>query len=206
VTALPDWIKGLASAVVPLATFLLGRWWGWYDARRQYQRRISLDRINVSLNTIDNDTLRIRTVLERPLNEVIPNQYLRDRIVSLARHATADDALLTLSPEDEKFAINFVINAVAELFSRGSIRRDMDRDVASAWYIIALACEPVSELRQQKIRALLVREDILEKFPYHESMPTLEKQWHDDRVRTMRQMAGAFAQSPQAFARMEVSV
>lgn len=208
-------LRGLGTALGALVTFLLGSWWGWFDARRRYHKRESLDRINVSLNAFDNGTLQIRTVFERPLDAVFANRYVRDKISSCARKLVKEhkreppneEVLIELpAGRDAKFALNFLVNATAECFSRGSFQKEMGTDVSSAWYVLGLACEPSSEDRQQKIHALLVRKEILERFPYYDVMPKTEHDWHKDRARTLRQMAKAYAADPTRFAEMEICV
>ena len=39
--------------------------------------------------------------------------------------------------------------------------------------------------RIRKVRAMMLRKEVIEEFPYHETMPTLEKEWHADRIDTL---------------------
>ena len=69
--------KALASLAVLAATtvgsFVLGRWWGKRRARRQWERKSFLDRLNVSLNQFNDGKLQIRTLMERSLEQVFQN-------------------------------------------------------------------------------------------------------------------------------------
>ena len=51
----------LVAVLTTVLSFTLGRWWGRWRARRQWQAKEFLGRIIVSLNSFQNDTLKIRT-------------------------------------------------------------------------------------------------------------------------------------------------
>ena len=46
------------------------------------------------------------------------------------------------------------------------------------------------ENRIRKVRAMLLRKELLEDFPYPDTMPKLEQAWHADRIVALRQAAG----------------
>jgi hypothetical protein len=53
---------------------------------------------------------------------------------------------------------------------------------------------------------MLVRQDVLENFPYPDSMPMLENPWHDVRVATLRKAADLFKKEPDNFLTLEVCI
>src|SRR3954462_8195296 len=73
------------AAITSTATFFAGRWWGRYKAGRQWHRKEFLDRIIVSLNIFADGYLKIRTVLERSVEEVFLNRLAIDKVEAAAR-------------------------------------------------------------------------------------------------------------------------
>ena len=47
-------------------SFVAGRWWGKYQAKKQWRNKQFLGRIIVSLNSFTEGWLQIRTIFERP--------------------------------------------------------------------------------------------------------------------------------------------
>jgi len=64
----------------------------------------------------------------------------------------------------------------------------------------------LGEERIRKIRALMLRKDMLEKFPYEDVMPELENAWHSDRIITLRKAAAVYKTNPEYFLFLEVCV
>jgi hypothetical protein len=196
----------LVAAVTSTATFFVGRWWGRYKANRQWAAKEFLDRIIVSLNIFADGFLKIRTVLERSLDEVFLNRVAVEKVSAAARAATVERPVLVVPKEDRWFVLNFVLNAVAEHFVAGHIRQDAGQPVSTVRYALFLTCELVGDERIRKVRAMLVRADLLADFPYRDSMPKLENPWHEDRVKTLRQAADLYAAEPDNFLVLEVCV
>ena len=53
---------------------------------------------------------------------------------------------------------------------------------------------------------MLVRQDLLENFPYADTMPNLENPWHADRIKTLRAAAELYKKEPDNFLTLEVCV
>src|SRR5690349_2863126 len=70
-------------------SFVVGRWWGRYQARKQWQTKQFLDRIIVSLNSFADNTLRIRTIFERSLTEVFLNPLAIEKVRQASQRTTA---------------------------------------------------------------------------------------------------------------------
>jgi hypothetical protein len=193
-------------AVTTVASFLIGRWWGNYRAQRQWTRKEFYDRIIVSLNLLNDERLRIRTVMERPLDVIFPNAIAAQKIREAALKTTADDPMLPMKKDDCWFLLNFVLNAIAEHFSSGVVKLDAGVPVTCVTYALCLTCEQVGEERIRKIRALLIRKEHLENFPYADTMPQLENHWHSDRIVTLRKCAAAYQARPEQFLHLEACV
>jgi hypothetical protein len=194
-------IVGVGSAA---ASFFLGRWWGRYRARQQWERKEFFGRINVSLNVLADGKLKIRTIMERSLEEVFLNVVAVQKVRAASLRTTLADPLLPIPKEDCWYLLNFVLNAVAEQFSHGNIRQDAGEAVRTVTYAVCLTCEVVGEERIRKVRAMLIRKELLEDFPYRDSLPVLENPWHETRVQTLRKMANAYKSRPEHFLHLEI--
>jgi hypothetical protein len=200
---------GVSTVVVVLSTaasFTLGRWWGRYRARKQWQAKEFLGRVIVSLNSFVGGTLRIRTVFERSLEEVFLHPHAVDQVLSAAQRTTKENPLLPFAKDDRWYILNFVLNAVAERFSAGAMRLDAGEPVKPVVYALCLTSESDDELRVKKVRAMLIRRDLLLDFPYTETMPKLEQPWHDVRILTLRKLAKAYRADPENFLTLEICV
>jgi hypothetical protein len=197
----------VVSAITTVAAFLFGRYWGRYKARRVWASKEFFDRVIVSLNVFADGGLKIRTVFERSIQEVFLNTVAIDLVGKVSRACTADQPLLMIPKADRWYVLNFVLNAVAEHFSVGHVKRDAGVPVASVKYALFLTCEVVGDERIRKVRAMLLRQDLLETFPYSaENMPQLENPWHADRIKTLRRASEVYKTDPDLFLMMEVCV
>ena len=199
-------ITVLVAATTSTATFFAGRWYGRYKARRQWYAKEFLDRIIVSINIFADGFLKIRTVLEKSLDEIFLNKVAVEKVWAAAKATAVDRPVMPVAKEDRWFLLNFVLNAVAEHFVTGHIRQDAGLPVTTVKYALFLTCEKVGDERIRKVRAMLVRHDILADFPYQDSMPKLEREWHADRVKTLRSAAELYKKEPDNFLTLEVCV
>lgn len=196
----------VVAAVTSAASFLFGRYYGRYRARREWARKEFLGRVIVSLNVFADGFLKIRTVMERSLEEVFLNQHAVDQVLAAARQTTVANPILPIPKADRWYLLNFVLNAVAEFFVPGQIRLDAGLPVTRVRYALFLTCELVGDERIRKVRAMLVKEEHLTNYPYPDSMPKLENHWHDVRVQTLRQAAALYKAEPDNFLTLEVCV
>lgn len=209
----PAWVDFLirygAGLLIFLTTtvvsFALGRLIGAWRARQQYRNRHFLGRINIGLTSLREDnTLRIRTLMERSLEEVFLNPIAVDRVLSAAKRTTLENSLLPIAKEDRWFLLSFVLNAVSEHFSPGVIRQDTNQDVKCFFYLLFLTCEVEGEDRIRKVRAIMVREEVLRKVSQPATHPACEVSNHADRLVTLRKAAEMYQVEPDLFIRMEV--
>ncbi|MGH7171927.1 MAG: hypothetical protein ACRELF_09940 [Gemmataceae bacterium] len=207
----PEVIKRVASAVfiffaTSVVSFVAGRWWGNYQAKRQWRKKQFLGRILVSLNSLAGGWLKIRTVFERSLEEVFLNPVAIDKVRSASLRTTGDNPLLPINKEDRWYLLNFVLNAVAERFSGDVMRYDAGQALKPVTYLLFLTCEVLGDDRIRKVRAMLLRKDLLEDFPFAEAMPKLEQEWHSDRIVTLRRAAEMYKKEPDNFLPIEIYV
>ena len=79
----------LVAASTSGVTFLFTRWWARRQAHRQWAAKEFLDRIIVSLNLFADGALKIRTVLERSLDEIFLNKLAVAKVWAAARATMA---------------------------------------------------------------------------------------------------------------------
>jgi hypothetical protein len=195
-----------AGAVVSAVSFVAGRWWGSWKAGRQWKRQEFFDRIIVSLNIFADGYLKIRTVLEDSLATVFLNRIAIDKVTAAAKACTVDNPILPLEKQDRWYILNYVLNEVAGQFATGQVRQDAGVAVTKVKYAIFLTCELVGDERIRKVRAIMLREDVLRDFPYPDSLPKLENPWHEDRIKTLRAACKLYATEPDHFLMLEVCV
>ena len=196
----------LVAASTSGVTFLATRWWARRQAHKQWYAKEFLDRVTVSLNIFADGYLKIRTVMERSLDEIFLNRLAVSKVWAAARATTVDNPLMPIKKEDRWFLLNFVLNAVAEHFVEGHIKRDAGLPVTCVKYALFLTCELVGDERIRKVRAMLIRQDLLADFPYNDTLPNLENPWHVDRVKTLRAAAALYKKEPDNFLIVEVCV
>ena len=196
------WVR----VVIPLAAAGLGVWWGRRQARKQWKKKQFLDRLNISLNTLHEGKLLIRTIFESDLEEVFRNRVAVRTVLDAAKKTTPADPILPIRKADCWFLLNSVLNTVAQKFAEGTLRRDAGLSVKPVAYVICLTCEAAGELRTRKVRAMLAQEGTLRKFAqeYRSDMPELESDWHETRVRALRILAEKRATEPHHFMSMEI--
>lgn len=194
------WLEAIASAGFMTVGWLLGFW----RARQQWKEREFLERINISLNMIYEGKLLIRTLTEKPLEEVFINPTAISKIQRAIKKTTEDNPIPPLAKEDFWLVLNCILNIISEKFSDGYIRRDLGHPVKTAVYLICLTCERSSEMRTSKIRAMLFKKSLLLHLPEEE--PEYEQPSHRIRFRTLKQLADIYRKDSRQFLEVEFSL
>jgi hypothetical protein len=86
------------------------------------------------------------------------------------------------------------------------VRYDAGQPLRPVTYVVFLTCEVLGADRIRKVRAMLLRKELLEEFPYPDSMPKLERDWHDQRIITLRRAAEVYRSEPDNFLPIEIYV
>lgn len=187
------WIA-LAAAT---ASYLAGR-----RSRVLWRNRSFLDRLNVSLTSIADGTLRIRTILEMDVESVFLNRSAAKTITELASKTSASDPIIAIPREDCWYYLNAVLNEVSERFAGGFLRRDAGLETSPVTYLICLTCEQAGQARTHKIRAMLIQKSLLEKLPSEH--PNLERESHITRWQTLQVLAQRYSIAPHYFIEVEL--
>ncbi|MBI1345454.1 hypothetical protein GC163_04120 [bacterium] len=200
---LVDYLQDHAVKIITgLVLMVVGWYWGHRRARYDWQKQTFLDRLNISLNSIHNGQLLIRTLTEKHGQEIFLNSQAAAKVVEAARKTTPTDPLLPFSKDDYWYYLNAVLNELSEQFAVGHLRRDLGAPIQQARYLICLTCECHGELRTRKVRAMVVRKEVLTKLPAE--APAFASPHHSTRWSTLQMMAAEYAKHPWRFIEVEL--
>lgn len=192
------WTKFVTAAAFTLLGWLVAR----YRAQREWAKREFFTRLNTSLTSIVDGTLRIRTLSEKECLEVFLNKVAVDRLISTAQQTTKENPLIPIPKDDSWFYLNSVLNEISEQFAEGLLRREAGKPVDSIRCLICLTNECDGDIRTRKIRAMVIRRELLLNLP--ENQPALESPNHAIRWRTLHQMQKAYLSDPWRFIEAEI--
>ena len=205
IQTLLDYVKDHA---VKLITGLVLMAVGWYLGNRRasadWKKQEFLDRLNVSLNSIDDGILKIRTLSEKRCEEVFLNSAAAETVKKVARKTTAANPILPIQVNENWYYLNAVLNDVSEQFADGFLKRDMGGNVTSATYLIVLTCEADGEMKTRKIRAMVIQKRLLGNLPTE--MPILQSPHHITRWKTLQFLAAEYSRDPGRFLEVELAV
>jgi hypothetical protein len=193
-------IKYLTAAGFTLAGWLAARW----KAARDWRKREFFNRLNVSLNALHDGQLLIRTVLEKSCAEIFLNSLAAQRLIQAAQKTTPDNPFIPIRNEDRWFYLNAVLNELSERFANGLFRREAGLTVNAQRFLICLTNEADGDVRTRKIRAMVIRKDLLENLP--QTPLKLEKPGHKVRWKTLQLMQQKWKSDPTLFIEVEVVV
>lgn len=201
-------LDAIRDHAVKLITGLVFMGLGWYLGNRRasaaWKKQEFLDRLNVSLNTIQGGTLKIRTLSEKRCDEVFLNSAASETVKKLARQTTGADPMLPIPKDEVWFYLNSVLNDLSEQFAAAYLKHDMGGPVQSARYLIALTCESEGEMKTRKIRAMVIQKSLLLNLP--QETPNFESPRHSTRWKTLQSMAAEYAKNPHRFKEVELAV
>lgn len=198
------WMK-LAWFII--AAIGLGAIKRWRD-KRKWRLRQFLERVNCSLNIIEDGVLKIRTLFETSLGDILLANHTAEKLVVKAVQRTTKEQPFLNIPESERWYVyNACLNEISERYSIGVLAADIGVPVKKSWYVFALSCEKDVDVRTQKIRILMAQENLLTRIGANQvSEPKYESPNHHVRWNTLRQMAAAHATKPEWFMRIELAL
>ncbi len=183
------WPEVMLSAVSLVVGGALGRW----QASRRFARREFFDRVNVSLNYVQDGKFLIRTLLERGSTEVFRNPAMARKVARAAteRHG---GPILALPDDDYWVYLNAVLNVISEQFADGFVRQESKMQTAELEYLLFLTSEYSPASRQRKIRAMLIREDLLMNIE-EVQLPRFRNAYHQARWESLREVRAEWVES-----------
>ncbi len=140
---------------------------------------------------------------------VFLNSAACDTIIAAAKQTTVADPINPLSADDYWYYLNYLLNELSEQFNVGFLLQDQGIKVKSAIFVVALTREADIGVRSQKLRAMIVRKEVLEQM-YKQQQAQLtnrrsrrcrtasRKRQHQTRVKTVNFFSARV--SGQAFA------
>lgn len=159
---LSDYIKDHAVKILSGLMLMAFGWWiGFRRAKANWKKREFYDRLNVSLNYIEDGMLMIRTLSEKNCEDVFLNTAAAEAVKQAAKQTTAADPLLPLPKEDYWYYLNSVLNDLSERFAVGALRKEQGSAVHGEKYLVSLTSETTGEIRMRKVRAMVVRKSLL---------------------------------------------
>lgn len=180
---------------------------GWLFGRRRalrdWQRQHFLDRVNISLTTLQHGRLLVRTLAEKPCTDVFRNLEAVRKVTAAAKATTSADPLLPLTRDEYWSYLNSVANEVSALCAGGFIAADLGAAVHSGTYVVCLTSEQAAEVRTRKIRVLVVRRETLLSLPAE--MPSLAREQDAVRWSTLQALAAEYGRAPWRFLDIELT-
>jgi hypothetical protein len=179
------WSYGLPFVLGSLAAGV-----AYLAARASFLRRDFLHRVNFSLNYVDDNQLRLRTLKESDLDQIIlNNRHGRKMLLRAARNVSDSDKAPFLDMGDDCgwLVLNAILNEISELLPTGPIAKSLGLPVRSAWYLFGVTCESDDDVKMRKIRVMIIAEELLRKI---DQFPMLKFQhpWHRVRYQTLLKM------------------
>lgn len=194
----------LLKIVVGFVLMAVGWFIGHRRARANWQKREFYDRLNFSLNYIENGTLRLRTLAEHQCEAVFLNKAATEAVLKAARATSESNPLLPLPEKDYWYYLNSVLNELSEQFAAGHMKKAQGVPVSTATYVICLTSESAPDLRMRKIRAMVIQKTLLQALG--NNPPVLERPNHHTRWKTLLTMAAEYPKRPWQFLEVELSV
>jgi hypothetical protein len=185
-----NWFKALSLAAIAVVTAI----WARYQASRAWRRRQFLKRVNLSLNFLDGDMLRFRTLFELELDSILLGNSAAVRIVLRAARRTRPGQPIMEFPPDEAWHImNSVLNEISERFAHGTLAAAVGVPVVRRQFVFAMTCEKDKDVRWMKIRIMLIAENLLERIASSAiPKPNFEAPHHSIRWNTLNTIAACY--------------
>jgi len=199
---LPDWglVKEFLQRLLELSRehvsslltgggAVLAALWAWWRAEVAWKKRRFLHRVNFSLNYLDGNMLRFRTLRECDIGEVLLNNKHAVKLVTKAAQRTTLEAPVLELPRGEAWVVlNSVLNELSEQFAVGFLAASLQIPVKRERFVIGLTCEKDPDVRINKIRVMLIAEGMLDQVDAATNV-TFEREQHHVRLKTLKKMA-----------------
>lgn len=194
------WLK-IFSYIGPITSYVtigllltLVSWWRW-------RSKIDNESIIVSLNTPlygENGTpvpksLRMYTLLNCRLREVIENRYAQKTLLKAAGKTTEKNPFIPLG-KNKMDILTLLLNDISSIFAPWFVAKDLGVPVKSEKYVLALTRERYPGMRFETTRVMLVKASWLLETDFSIVLRGEESDWnlqyphHSWRIETLRKM------------------
>lgn len=171
--------------------------------RSEWKRGRFEDRINLSLNTLwfnhlDEGRLRIRTIGEYPLKDVIRSRYARRLIKRAAKKTTKKNPFLRFrSTSDAWMVHNEVLNTISGIYAAKFLEAELYEGAGKreGEFYFMITWERDADVEIQKFRVLLIQPEVLRYLVMQsntERSVEPERHEHKSRVTTLVKMSRYF--------------
>eukprot|EP01118_Nematostelium_gracile_P009490 TRINITY_DN3207_c0_g2_i1.p1 TRINITY_DN3207_c0_g2~~TRINITY_DN3207_c0_g2_i1.p1 ORF type:complete len:265 (+),score=45.13 TRINITY_DN3207_c0_g2_i1:87-881(+) len=193
-TSIAEWLPASSPPIMFSlggAVGVLGTVAAWYRSRNAFFAKDFLDRITLTMISVQDNKLVFRTMWEKDLSSIIHNRHVLSVIKKGIKQTTMESSIIPL-PDPVSWVLNPVLNCISEEFAQGWAARDLGIPTQSDWYCFALTCERSKKIKFRKVRIILVKEKLLEKVL---TMKTPKFEWphHINRWNTLLEMGRAYA-------------
>lgn len=184
-TIAEHWLKLIWFPLVAAGAW----WWRRRRDRRNWDQRRFLERVNCSLNTVRDGVLKIRTLFEISIDDLLLlNTEAKRKVLKSADDTCSVDPFLAMGSEENWLVLNACLNEISERYSAGLIAAEAGLRYKKLELVIGMTCERDAE-KIRKLRIMAATKGTLESFDDEEHKPALEARHHDARIATLRCMA-----------------
>ena len=196
-------IVSLILAAIPI-------FWGWQKFQRwrtKWEKLHFPDQVIFTLNTIDNNSLKIRTLIDTSLADCLQNEFGVAAVKKAAEKTSLSNPFIDVG-EKNWAVLNNLLNTISGRFAEGFIAKDAGLPTKTLHYLLALTWERGDDLRTEKLRVMLIQKDHLQLFDSDEFRTSLnlELAHHSQRVETLRMMHALHAQDSHQVRQLELVV
>ena len=196
-------IVSLILAAIPI-------FWGWQKFQRwrtKWEKLHFPDQIIFTLNSIDNNSLKIRTLIDTSLADCLQNEFGVAAVKKAAEKTSLNNPFIDVG-EKNWAVLNNLLNTVSGRFAEGFLAKDAGLPTTTLHYLLALTWERGDDLRTEKLRVMLIRKDHLQSFGSDEFRANLELELehHSQRVETLRMMQELHTQGSEQIRQLELVV
>lgn len=200
-----DYLQEYWEQAANVATLLLVLLTYW-RARSVWASRDFLTRVNFSLNYVDANTLKIRTLCETDVDNVLlSNQHAKRIVLRAARRTTVKQPFLRLPKGDSWLVLNAMLNELSGRFAEGFVAASIGAPTRAATFVFAITCEKDRDVRMNKIRVMVVEKSLLEEIDKLDGLQ-FESESHHVRFETLKAMRDLYVAGDQRFAMREMEI
>ncbi len=176
-------------------------------SRWQWWRRRFLRRINFSITYVEDGWLRIRTLMERDIEGILLNNAHGQRLLlRAADQATLDQPILKMENQDSWIVLNAALNELSEAHAAGILSKAAGKSVDTKWFVLAFTCEKDPQVEINKIRVMVLAQDLLESDLAVLENAQLERKNHQARINTVRSLKQEWERQSHLLMRIELPV
>ncbi|NQT11577.1 MAG: hypothetical protein HQ582_02440 [Planctomycetes bacterium] len=200
-----DFFKDYWEQAVTLVTLciVLATYW---RARSVWKSRDFMTRVNFSLNYVEGGHLKIRTLGEMDISQILlGNEHGKRVVLHAASRTTVEEPLLRLPEKDAWLVLNSILNELSERFAEGYVAASMGLPTRTARYVFTVTCEKHHDIRMNKIRVMIVERSLLMKIDEQQGLE-VERKSHHVRYETLKTMRKLYLDGAHSHAFMEIEL